>query len=189
MAPSTVVAELARSERRCVWCGESAADLEPVEVDCLSRWGRRAGLRTFMVQPRYREAFVAHARFVVRYGPWHLPAVIAVLGAMVAGAHFADIRGVGAGLGLLGLLFLALPCATPETVWMLGVRNSIRLVRVIGIVVVLVGLILVATAPRWFSETGWNRGTGVTFDHATHIVTTTFPSGCPSPWWRSASLA
>jgi len=148
MTPSTVVADLARSVKRCAWSGAAGADLEQVEVETVDRWGRPRGPRAFWVQPQHRAALVAHGRFAARYARWFLPAVVVSLALMVLATQLAGTPGLALGLALFGTLLVALPFATPETVWMLGVRKSVLLARGIGVVMALVGVILAVGARR-----------------------------------------
>lgn len=50
--------------------------------------------------------------------------------------------GTGASFSLLGLIIVLFPFATPQTFAMLGIRGTLRLTRLIGIVMVLLGPLL-----------------------------------------------
>ena len=132
----------------CAWAGVAADDLEPVELETVDRFGRRAGPRVFWVRPRHRDAFLAHGARVRRWGRWLLPFLVVGVALMVAGAAFAGPIGLGFGLGLLGILFVALPFATPETVEMLGVRKSVAVVRGMGVAMAVAGVLLILAPIR-----------------------------------------
>jgi len=139
---------LSRGVRRCAWSGADADDVEAIEAPAVDRFGRDDGRKVYWVRPRYRPAFLSWNAVVVRWGRWYLPMVAVCIAIMVAAAALAGLPGLGGGVLLLGLLFVIMPSATPETVDMLGIRNSMLVVRAMAIAMVVGGILLIALPAR-----------------------------------------
>ncbi len=121
----------------CMWTGRHSDEVKEVRLETLDRWGIHTREETFTVLPEHEEElrrFVAYQR---RYGRVFLGLVIL---SIVAALVVRSPLWMGVLMMGLGVVTYAFPFATPETVRMIGMRASIRSVRYISIVPVLLGL-------------------------------------------------
>ena len=114
----------------------------------IDRIGRHRGSMTVQVLPEHESALRAHIDLGHRYGSRFLVAMI-VLG--LAAFTFAMAPAIdrslaptavpiaGVLIGLMGVLMIALPFTTPETSAFFGLRRSIRIARVLGAVMLVLG--------------------------------------------------
>ncbi len=68
--------------------------------------------------------------------------ILLVLTILVLRSRNGDVAG-GIGVALLGIMMLLHPCATPQTVEMVGEQKAHRLVRFLGVFTFLLGLVIV----------------------------------------------
>jgi hypothetical protein len=118
--------------RRCAWCNRAADNLKEVTLLVPDRLGMRPTPRPFYVLPEHEQAlsrFVDRAR---RFGVTFVLSMTALSIATVMAAAM-DHRFIGLFVGLMGLLLIIFPFATPQLVNAVGVRTSITFVRVAGI--------------------------------------------------------
>ena len=132
----------------CTWCGESEGTLKTITVETSNRLGTSTREETMTVHPEHEAELRAFAEQARRYGGRFL--LLSLLFGL-----FIPISGVFAGIiwtsdalitGIVGLSIIVLgvvmyvyPFATPETVDMLGVKSSQRLVRILSIVTAALG--------------------------------------------------
>jgi small neutral amino acid transporter SnatA (MarC family) len=133
---------------RCAWTGERSDRLVTVTVDAVDRIGRRRGPVELRVRPGHEAALRAHVARVHRFGAPFLVAVI-LIGALAFGAAMAPIVDAswaavaiplsGLLVAVLGLLFVAFPFTTPETSAFFGLRRSIVIARILGLLLAALG--------------------------------------------------
>lgn len=129
---------------RCTWCHmETQEILESFAcagVLHLVHTSHREELR------RYCEfSQAARRRFFAAVGTSILFCIIAAI-LLIFNADTAARLVAAAGTVLCGLTLLRYPFATPETLALVGARRSIRLTRVSGVAVFVLGLILATSA-------------------------------------------
>ena len=134
---------------RCLWTGERSDRAIEITVPAADRFGRPSEPKTFTVLPEHEADLRAFADLAQRTGRAFLltivgltvsMVVVGVLGSTGVISNAASSWGVGLGCMGMGLLMIALPFATPETTAAFGVRRSILIARVAGVVVAGVGL-------------------------------------------------
>lgn len=116
-------------ERRCIWSHQHDPGTRPIVI----KPGKGYVEETHWVCPAHEEQFRRFHASVMRRGYTFL----ALLGLIVVASWGLVLfqSAVGVALLLLGIgaVMLAFPFATPQTVQMLGVRRSVRLVRILGV--------------------------------------------------------
>ena len=140
---------------RCIWTGQRSDRAVPVTLDVPSRTAGAASPRTVHVLPEHEDDLRAYNASVTRWGRPMLVGLlaltVALVGLAVAGAVLgvseADTAvGAGALVGAMGLVIVAFPFATPETVGAVGIRASVRIARVLGLVAVALGVWIAVAA-------------------------------------------
>ena len=129
--PSTDMGE----PHRDAWTGHLVDDAVEVRADAWSRSGPPAE-KTFWVTPGFEEAVRRHLAQEIAFRRWFPVALVAVAAGMVAAAFSGSTRVIASGLLLLGASILARPIANPIPVGDLGMRDSRRLARAIGLALV-----------------------------------------------------
>ena len=141
---------------RCIWCNRSDESVREVTLPMIDRWGGNPAERAFPVHPEHDDAFRRFAELANRNGRRFVLGIAAVSVAMLlvpmavteSGGGSGPVRlVVVGGTALIGVMALRWPFATPETVGMMGIERSVRLVRVAGGAFVLLGLLIAAFAP------------------------------------------
>lgn len=143
------------SSRRCAWSGEASDRLIEVAIPSVDRIGRHRGSTTVHVLPEHESALRAHIDLGRRYGSRFLVAMI-ILGIAAFAIAMAPVVDqswaptvvpiAGVLIGIMGLLMVALPFTTPETSAFFGLRRSIRIARVLGALMLLLGAWIVVAA-------------------------------------------
>jgi hypothetical protein len=129
--------------RRCIWSNQRDADTREISLQPPGRYAAE----TYWVCPAHEAELRAfHARLHRDKYRFLGGIALVVVAAIVAGLLDSERLGGVAMVGL-GLFMLAYPFATPQTVQMMGVRASLRLVRVLTVPVVAIGLYLLLRAP------------------------------------------
>lgn len=139
------------SRRRCIWSGRADERVREVRVRVPDRFGRGASERAFWVLPEHEDAFRRFCDQSRRHGLRFLVLLAASVLVLIGGAVVAvsgrpqlGMTVVGGCMVAQGLLILRYPFSTPETVQLLGVANSIKVVRTVAVFNLLVGLGVVA---------------------------------------------
>src|SRR5216684_1673800 len=131
--------------QRYAWTNQEADNLREVVLVVPDRVGTHPQPRTFYVLPEYEQELRHFTQRVQRFG---LAFVICMVVLTMLVIPIATVMRWYAFLGvivaLIGVIFIAFPFATPETVKAIGIKNSIRLARTLGLVIVVVGVYLVA---------------------------------------------
>ena len=135
---------------RCAWCHERGGDLKQITVTVWDHFVLHQQEQILTVHPGHEEkvqTFAAHFR---RYGRFFLVSIAAVLLAPLVTSFFfseaaEDVLG-GVFVALLGVILIAFPFCTNATAEMMGLRSSIRLARVLGMICLLLGAVIAATA-------------------------------------------
>lgn len=133
---------------RCAWSGEQSDRLMEVVIPSVDRIGRHRGSTKLQVLPEHESALRAHIDLGRRYGSRFLIGMIALGVAAFAIAMAPAINASSAPtavplsgglIGLMGVLMVALPFTTPETSGFFGLRRSIRIARVLGVLMLILG--------------------------------------------------
>ena len=129
---------------RCAWTGKRAGELKEVWLTVPNRWGGSPHEERFLVSPEYESELRSYTQRLTRYGGLYVILVIASILAMITFAMLGSMTGGVVSLLGMGLILVAFPFATPETVQIEGVRTSVRHTRIAGaaLVVVAVGLLI-----------------------------------------------
>lgn len=140
-------------EGRCIWCNKAGGELRQTTVVTRHPLLFSTAQGDLVVHREHEEAL---RRFAARVGPsgrLFLTAVGACLLAMVAleialaaGARTVGTAGIGLSVAALGIVLMALPLSTPQTVALFGVRAAARLVRVAGALLVGLGAFVMLLA-------------------------------------------
>lgn len=135
-------------KHRCIWTNRQSERVKEVKLLTMDRLGRNPREKSFYVLPGYEQKLIGFNDFLIRYKHiflrlvFGLPVIPIVL---VPFAISGFISGpimvfIGGGVTMLiGCTILFFPLATPETVGMFGLKKSIQIVRILGVVVVLLG--------------------------------------------------
>ncbi|MEM1117187.1 MAG: hypothetical protein AAF845_19855 [Bacteroidota bacterium] len=133
---------------RCIWTFQRDDRVIPVTVDAPALFGGRALPRTFHVLPEHEADLRAYLDLAARYGRPMLGGVLGLTAAIVGVAVLAVAFGwpdrlvavaVGALTAGIGLVLIALPFVTPQTVMAFGLQSSVRIARWVGGLTVAVG--------------------------------------------------
>jgi hypothetical protein len=142
------VGRAGRMKPRCEWTGARTERAVPVSIQAVNRFGGPAPPRTVCVLPEHEPALRAYADRARRLGRPFFAALMLIMLAMVGVVALsvpdvltesATLRAIGVLLALMGALMIALPFTTPETQQAFGVRASIRVARVAGAIVIVMG--------------------------------------------------
>jgi uncharacterized membrane protein len=126
-----------RIRPRCTWTGRHSDEVKEIRVETLDRWGIHTREETFGVLPEHEEELRRFVTYQRRFGRLFL--LLMVLGTAVVIFVRSNV-GVGLTMIGLGVVTFAFPFATPETVQMIGMRKSIRSVRYLSILPILIGV-------------------------------------------------
>lgn len=141
-------------EGRSIWTGKHRTALVPVRLDPWPLLGRKRGQQELLVEPEHAaelREFVAYAQRNRRaFYTWLIVSTVLCLGgAFLSIARPAALWAVVAGLVVLGLMILAYPFATPETIRAMGVAPSRKLARIgAGIILVMAVVTAVSAATQ-----------------------------------------
>ncbi|MEW6555782.1 MAG: hypothetical protein AB1349_00330 [Elusimicrobiota bacterium] len=129
-------------KKRCIWTNRKSDNLKEIIVKVPNRIGLKPQERTFYILPEYESNFRRFAEYVTKYAILFL---LLVLGSIIAIIIFGTV-GIQTAFNItvifLGVLTILFPFATPETVAMCGVRISIWLARVCGLLAIGCGILL-----------------------------------------------
>jgi hypothetical protein len=140
---------------QCAWTGVRTADAVPITIPGVDRFGRNVPPRTVRVLPEHADDLMSFADRVRRYGRLFLGAITVLTIGMVAAVILlmADVvaestaaRVVGVLVALLGMLGVSMPFTTPETIGAFGVRRSIVVARVLGVITIALGAMIALIA-------------------------------------------
>jgi hypothetical protein len=132
---------------RCLWCGRQRIDLRVLQ-DCPEYHGFLVSLHEpLRVCGDHESQLDSFIREVARRSVWLLVAIL--LGSLVLIAGGITERGylVLTGMAIIGVVFVVFPFATPETVSRFGVERSVRIVRSVGFVIVVLGVAAAVWTP------------------------------------------
>ena len=141
---------------RCIWCHRADGSVREVTLPMIDRWGGNPIPRPFPVHAEHEDALRRFAALANRNGRRFILGTVGVAVAMLLVPIGAVAFGLapslgriatGSGTTLLGVMIVVWPFATPETVGMMGIERSVRLVRVVGVVFTLAGLAMAAFLP------------------------------------------
>ncbi|MFH0948031.1 MAG: hypothetical protein V1833_03435 [Elusimicrobiota bacterium] len=138
---------LSITTKRCVWCYKKNEGLKQIEVIVPNRFGMRAHKEIFYVcSSEHERYFKKVADYAKRFGFFFLVIIglstVSVIAVSSLVCEEIVNYVVGSDISLIGILIIIFPFATPETVAILGVKKSIILMRVVGIVLLILGLLI-----------------------------------------------
>ena len=135
---------------RCAWCHERGDHLKQITVTVWDHFVLHRQAHILTVHPAHEEKVRAFATHFRRYGRFFLVSTAAVLLAPFVTSFFfseaaEDLLG-GIFVALLGVTLIAFPFSANVTAEMMGLRSSVRLARVLGMICLLLGALITATA-------------------------------------------
>lgn len=130
-------------ETRCAW--SKRRDPGTREIVLSPRNGSGPEQR-WPVCPAHDEQLRRYYAQLERSGGVFLALLAMFVFALILFTILESEAGLGASVVFLGLMMLRLPFATPQTVQVLGVGTSIRVVRALAVLVVLAGVWQVAAS-------------------------------------------
>ncbi len=123
-------------EKRCIWSHKRDPGTRPIAL----KLGERYLEETYWVCPAHEAEFRRFYNQAARHGNLFLGLIGLIVIAGFGLVLFESAIGLALLLLSIGVVMLALPFATPQTVQMLGVRTSVWLVRVGGVVMLGLGI-------------------------------------------------
>ena len=133
----------------CLWTGKRDERVIEIDVQGTDRLGKPGDIETLTVLPEHEAELRTYAERAHRYGSTLLFGILgltavsiaaAVLGVADVWSGTTTVRLIGASVGAMGALMVALPLATPETLQAFGARRSIQIARVSGLITLATGL-------------------------------------------------
>ncbi|RMH85686.1 MAG: hypothetical protein D6681_16105 [Calditrichaeota bacterium] len=123
---------------RCVWCNGTEGQLIEVEAVVRNEVGLNPRPRQFTVHPGCHQEFREFADYALKYTPVVIVAFIGLTLLMMVGAFWQPkiIPGL---LFLMAVVIWKFPFATPQTVEAVGLKTSIFLARLGGVLVLITG--------------------------------------------------
>jgi hypothetical protein len=139
---------------KCAWCNKENEQIKQIKVLTKKGFGPNLQETTYFVCLEHEQKFRKFYDRVRRYALLFIGlSAISLLGlivsALLANNNYLFGYLLIASFAFIGLVFIIFPFATPETIEMVGVAKSIRLVRIIGTVIFAIGatvLVLVLCA-------------------------------------------
>ena len=131
---------------RCAWTNEESDRVKEIVVDMPDRLAMHPKPTTFYVLPEYEQRLRRFIRHLERFGLKFLLSILILSMALPIAAVMRRYALLGVVVVLMGIDFIVFPFATPETVKLLGFGSSIVLVRAIGVIAIVIGVEIAATA-------------------------------------------
>lgn len=119
--------------KRSIWTGRQLDSLVEVKMNSEGQ------LKSVFVETEHKEAAIAYLRFVEKWKNVFLVAILSLGGLIAALALMAPVWTLGCGLILVAAVLAVLPLPTPQTIQLLGIKNSIVLVRVVAALIAVLG--------------------------------------------------
>lgn len=129
-------------EPRCIWCHKTDGKLKLLLVRVPNAFGLKEHDVSVSVHTEHEDETRRYYVLLCRYARTFLLSVLLGVVALVVFAVFDWEPGPSAVVIYYGVIFMALPFATPTTVEMVGIKNSVRLARVAGVVLIVGGALL-----------------------------------------------
>lgn len=131
---------------RCAWTNEESDRVKEIVVDMPDRLAMHPKPTTFYVLPEYEQKLRRFIRHLERFSLKFLLSILILSMALPIAAVMRRYALLGVVVVLMGIDFIVFPFATPETVKLLGFGSSIVLVRAIGVIAIVIGVEIAATA-------------------------------------------
>lgn len=125
--------------KKCIWSNQYSDDL--IEINTT----HKSDQQSYFVLPEYETQTNDFLVYIDKHSTRFMVSLITLLLIMsIAVAVLEPFREfiVGGCLVLLGVLMMKYPFATPQTVEMMGFRSSIKFVKGLSIVVMVLGVII-----------------------------------------------
>ncbi len=138
--------------RKCIWCNKESEQIKEITVLTKNRFGVNQQERNYFVCPEHEEKFRKFNDQVRRYALLFICLVAISLLGLIGAACWTGNNSYPAAylfiasFALVGLVAIIFPFATPETIEMMGVAKSIKVVRIIGGVIFALGATLFVLA-------------------------------------------
>lgn len=129
-----------RMRGRCAWTGKLADHLKEVRLTVPDRFGSNPHEETFLVAPEHEGELRTYTERLTRHSRHFFLLMTAGVLAAIVFALLRSIEGIAASFVGMGIIGLACPFATPETVQMVGVRRSRQIARAGGVLVIALGI-------------------------------------------------
>lgn len=126
--------------QRCAWTAERADELTEVWLTVPNRWGGSPHEQRFLVSPEHESELRSYAHRLTRFGRLYVTLMVVFVLAAIAFAVLGSRTGEVASLLGMGVILVAFPFATPETVRIEGVRSSVRHTRIAGAALTVLGI-------------------------------------------------
>ena len=136
---------------RCLWTFQRDDRVIPITVDAPALFGGRTRPTTVHVLPEYEADLRAYLTLAARYGRAMLASILGLTAVIVVFAVLAVVLGwpdrlvavvVGGLTAAIGLVLVAFPFSTPQTIQVVGLRTSMRWARWVGWFTVAVGALI-----------------------------------------------
>ncbi len=131
--------ELYGKRKRCLWCGKETGG-SPREISLPAKQPGRQGESAIVCSGACGQSTLEALQFVRKNGYLFLAGVVSGLVLTVLGGFSRALR--PAGVLVLGLTVLLFPFVTPQTVKAVGLRKGMMLGRLLGVVLLVLGLFL-----------------------------------------------
>lgn len=137
--------------QQCIWSGRKSDSVKPVTLQSLNRFGSPE-VRTFYVLPEHEEKLREFNRNFVQNGKSLLLIIIittlimilsSIISIFVIGSEQILMVIVGTCILAMSFAFIKYPFATPETVKFIGIYKAIRIVKIAGFTLLLMGVYII----------------------------------------------
>jgi hypothetical protein len=131
--------ELYGKKKRCLWCGKETGE-NYREITLPAKRSGPSDESAIVCSGACERSALETLRFVRKNGYLFLIGIVSGLVLAVLGGFTRAFR--PAGVFVIGLTVLLFPFVTPQTVKIFGLRKGMMLGRVIGVILLVMGLIL-----------------------------------------------
>jgi hypothetical protein len=131
--------ELYGKKKRCLWCGKKTGE-SPREITLPAKRSVAPGESAIVCSEACEQFALETLQSVRKNGYLFLIGIVAGLVLTVLGGFNRALR--PAGVFVIGLTVLLFPFVTPQTVKIFGLQKGMLLGRLIGIILVVMGVIL-----------------------------------------------
>lgn len=127
--------------KKCIWTNKKSEDLKELEIKNLNT----KKIETVYILPEFEQKFLEFHKFAEKYANKFLIAIMSLTFSLVFIVvlpksiipYFLSL-----GLFLMGILCYFFPFVTPETVKMLGIKKSIIIAKILGVIIALIGIFI-----------------------------------------------
>jgi hypothetical protein len=131
--------ELYGKKKRCLWCGKETGE-SPREIILPAKQSSSRGESAIVCSDACEQSAMETLQSVRKNGYLFLIGIVSGLVLAVLGGFNRALR--PAGVLVLGLTVLLFPFVTPQTVQIFGLRKGMMLGRLLGVILLVMGLTL-----------------------------------------------